>query len=107
MSGQDTAKEAMNFNLFVGPPRPAFARPGLLLWRGGSKTWHAALASAEREAFFVREQEDSQNSKLSTQCAALPNPSLKWSANGLPPGPGCGALHSPQPGPGGKPSSPT
>ncbi|CAD5374418.1 hypothetical protein RA210_U580006 [Rubrivivax sp. A210] len=40
------------------------------------KTWHATLASAEREAFFVREQEDSQNSKPSTQCAALPNPSL-------------------------------
>ena len=39
--------------------------------------------------------------------AARPNPSLKWSANGLPPGPGRGKLHSPPPGPGGKPSSPT
>ena len=29
-----------------------------------------------------------------------PNPSLKPSPNGKPPGPVCGALHSPQPGPG-------
>ena len=36
----------------------------------------------------------------------LPNPSLKRSANGLPPGPVIGAQHFPQPGPGGKPSSP-
>ena len=36
----------------------------------------------------------------------LPNPSLKLSANGLPPGPVLGAQHFPQPGPGGKPSSP-
>ena len=38
--------------------------------------------------------------------AALPNPSLKRSANGLPPGPVLGAQHFPPPGPGGKPSSP-
>ena len=38
--------------------------------------------------------------------AALPNPSLKWSANGRPPGPVCGALHSPQPGPGVLPLAP-
>ena len=38
--------------------------------------------------------------------AALPNPSLKRSANGRPPGPVCGMLHSPQPGPGVPPSSP-
>ena len=38
--------------------------------------------------------------------AALPNPSLNRSANGRPPGPVCGALHSPQPGPGVLPSSP-
>ncbi|WP_255511429.1 hypothetical protein [Rubrivivax sp. A210] len=30
-SGQVTSKEAMNFNQFVGPPRPAFARLGLPL----------------------------------------------------------------------------
>ena len=35
-----------------------------------------------------------------------PNPSLKRSANGRPPGPVCGALHSPQPGPGALPLSP-
>ena len=35
-----------------------------------------------------------------------PNPSLKRSANGLPPGPVIGAQHFPQPGPGGKPSAP-
>ncbi len=34
---------------------------------------------------------------------ALPNPSLKPSPNGKPPGPVCGALHSPQPGPGSLP----
>ena len=38
--------------------------------------------------------------------AALPNPSLKRSANGRPPGPVCGEVHSPQPGPGFLPSSP-
>ena len=37
---------------------------------------------------------------------AVPNPSLKRSANGRPPGPVYGALHSPQPGPGVLPSSP-
>ena len=31
---------------------------------------------------------------------ALPNPSFNRSPNGRPPGPVCGALHSPQPGPG-------
>ena len=36
----------------------------------------------------------------------LPNPSLKRSANGLPPGPVLGAQHFSQPRPGGKPSSP-
>ena len=41
-----------------------------------------------------------------TSGAALPNPSLKRSVNGGPPGPGCGALHSPQPGPGVPPSPP-
>ncbi|CAD5374915.1 hypothetical protein RA210_U700002 [Rubrivivax sp. A210] len=50
---------------------------------------------------------DNKVAPLTSRRASLPNPSLKWSANGLPPGPGCGALHSPQPGPGGKPSSPT
>jgi len=35
-----------------------------------------------------------------------PNPSLKPSPNGKPPGPVCGALHSPQPGPGAFPSVP-
>ena len=41
-------------------------------------------------------------------CAVLPNPSLKWSANGRPPGPGRRyAVHSRQPGPGVLPSSPT
>ena len=41
-----------------------------------------------------------------TSGAALPNHSLKRSANGRPPGPVCGALYSPQPGPGVLPSSP-
>ena len=41
-----------------------------------------------------------------TSGAALPNPSLKRSANGGPPGPVCGKLHSPQTGPGVPPSSP-
>jgi hypothetical protein len=36
----------------------------------------------------------------------LPNPSLKPSPNGKPPGPVCGALHSPQPGPGAFPPVP-
>ena len=35
-----------------------------------------------------------------------PNPSLKRSANGGPPGPVCGEVHSPQPGPGIPPLSP-
>ena len=39
-------------------------------------------------------------------CWVQPNPSLKRSANGTPPGPVCGMLHSPQPGPGGMPSAP-
>ena len=43
---------------------------------------------------------------LCTSVAALPNPSLKRSANGLPAGPVIGAQHSPQPGPAGQPSSP-
>ncbi len=37
---------------------------------------------------------------------AAHNSALKRSANGVPPGPGRGALHSPQPGPGVTPSSP-
>ena len=42
----------------------------------------------------------------SLPCELMPNPSLKRSANGRPPGPFCGAEHSPQPGPGVLPSSP-
>jgi hypothetical protein len=38
--------------------------------------------------------------------AALPNPSIKPSPNGKPPGPVCGLLHSPQPGPGVSPLVP-
>ena len=38
--------------------------------------------------------------------AQRPNPSLKPSPNGKPPGPVCGALHSPQPGPGAFPLVP-
>ena len=38
--------------------------------------------------------------------AAAPNPSVKRSVNGVSPGPFCGALHSPQPGPGATPSAP-
>ena len=37
---------------------------------------------------------------------AWPNPSFKPSPNGKPPGPDCGALHSPQPGPGVSPLGP-
>ncbi len=37
---------------------------------------------------------------------AMPNPSLKRSANGKPPGPASGEVNSPQAGPGGSPSSP-
>ena len=47
-----------------------------------------------------------QAQRWCTTVAALPNPSLKRSANGRPPGPVCGMLHSPQPGPGVPPSSP-
>jgi hypothetical protein len=48
-----------------------------------------------------------QPSKGRTE-AVLPNPSLKWSANGTPPGPGCGhAVHCPHPGPGAAPLSPS
>ena len=36
----------------------------------------------------------------------VPNPSVKRRANGKSPGPGRGALHSPQPGPGASPSAP-
>ena len=38
--------------------------------------------------------------------AAPPNPSLKPSPNGKPPGPVCGGVHSPQPGPGAFPLVP-
>ena len=42
-----------------------------------------------------------------SECAALPNPSVKRRANGAPPGPGHRyAVHSLWPGPGGTPSSP-
>ena len=36
----------------------------------------------------------------------MPNPSLKPSPNGKPPGPVCGVSHSPQPGPGAFPLGP-
>jgi len=48
----------------------------------------------------------SAGSRLGLPGKALPNPSLKPSPNGKPPGPACGALHSPQPGPGAFPLVP-
>ena len=45
-------------------------------------------------------------SRLGLLSKALPNPSIKPSPNGKPPGPVCGALHFPQPGPGVSPLVP-
>ncbi|CAD5373987.1 hypothetical protein RA210_U400002 [Rubrivivax sp. A210] len=49
---------------------------------------------------------DTKEHPIGPDGAVRPNPSLKRSTNGLPPGPVCGALHFPQPGPAGKPLSP-
>ncbi len=38
-------------------------------------------------------REDSKTASLPTRRATMPNPSLKWSANGRPPGPGHGCTH--------------
>ena len=46
------------------------------------------------------------HARYSTRRRVVANPSLNRSANGRPPGPVCGALHSPQPGPGVLPLSP-
>jgi hypothetical protein len=69
----------------------------LRLWLLGHKLAFAAKNSISR-AVLLPSSGSSQR--------ALPNPSLKPSPNGKPPGPVCGALHSPQPGPGAFPLVP-
>jgi hypothetical protein len=61
-----------------------------------------------RLSFLPQGQSRSSTSRQALHLSqeALPNPSLKPSPNGKPPGPVCGALHSPQPGPGAFPLVP-
>ena len=100
---------------FVITCREAGEEFGGLAWLQGA-TRHArffALAAdagyrdcscggAEREA----ECHACKSTLASLPRELMPNPSLKRSANGSPPGPVSGAEHSPQPGPGVLPSSP-
>ena len=72
-----------------------------------SKTWqYSAPTAIESSTFGTRHSQ----SKKSQQCCVrkvTPNPSLKRSANGRPPGPVWRyAVHFRQPGPGVLPSSP-
>ena len=67
----------------------------------------AHLAQVQGSSFVVRQCLGLWQVVRSARSGyAWPNPSLKPSPNGKPPGPVRGALHSPQPGPGGFPSGP-
>ena len=78
----------------------AFPRYRLAMLKGMLRTNFVAAKLVQDKSLLSPMQAVVLHSTL------LPNPSLKRSANGLPPGPVIGAQHFPQPGPGGKPSSP-
>ena len=65
---------------------------------------HAAVATWP--APWRHLPKNSAPSQFRAVAPAWPNPSLNRSANGVSPGPVCGAVHSPQPGPGATPSPP-
>jgi hypothetical protein len=96
------------FSQFVGPP-PAL--PHLPAAFGGLNARRTKAASAERDATVAGHKEITESwqhrGPLASQARARPNPSLKRSANGRPPGPGLwSSVHFHRPGPGGLPSSP-
>ena len=72
--------------------------------RGGLNAWCPAVCSAEREASVVghaKSQVPCQAHRSRSWYAVLPNPSLKGSTNGRPPGPGPRyGVHFLSPGPG-------
>jgi hypothetical protein len=68
----------------------------------------SALPEGARDAKVLPRRPGLHLNHLPHYGRAMPNPSLKRSANGTPPGPGCGyAVHCPHPGPGAVPSSPS
>ena len=74
---------------------------------GQGKSQLVAKVVGRGRALFTSALAGKHRSRFSMAvCAAWPNPSFKPSPNGKPPGPVCGALHSPQPGPGVLPSGP-
>ncbi len=68
----------------------------------------ATFFSAERDAVVLAGQSDLAlaGSAIRNTRTPMPNPSVEARPNGKPPGPVCGALYSPQPGPGALPSVP-
>ena len=83
------------------------ARP--CLRRAAVSTWHATAVCAQREAHAAGQQELQglgMPTATTPRARTLPNPSVKPSPNGGPPGPVRGAQHFPQPGPGVPPLSP-
>ncbi len=73
---------------------------------GRSLGKHNAWLAMRRCQILRLEADESVETRLRHIHAALPNPSLKRSANGGPPGPVRGEDNSPQRGPGGPPLSP-
>ena len=90
------AKYERQFNLFrrSWPPETYPSRPGC------KKTLSSAVCIAASSL------QPRPSSFQVSSTSAWPNPSLNRSANGMSPGPACGALHSPQSGPGATPPSP-
>ena len=73
--------------------------------------WQSPQTRGTATALAVAPSGEAESHSCKSTLASLPrelmpNPSLKRSANGRPPGPFCGAEHFPQPGPGVLPSSP-
>jgi hypothetical protein len=103
-SGLASVKYRGTFGQFEGQSSP-HASPHASVNFRYSPAAHTTSHAAEAATTGCPRHEIA-NSGCGTFRTALPNPSLKRSANGVPPGPACGALHSPQSGPGATPSSP-
>ncbi len=103
-----TAWKPPSFSSSVGP-QAAFVL-SFPVSAGGLKTWRPRTSSADRLASAAEQQESPRlgtHAAAAQKCTALPNPSLKRSANGRPPGPGHRyGVHFLWPGPGALPLSP-
>ncbi len=93
---------------FVGPqPCPQSWRLQADHAAAGNTNNAASHAAAHMSYFFTHGSSFSSTRETSLLCTAWPNPSVKRSANGVPPGPRYSAgVHFLQRGPGGTPLSP-